>query len=422
MTPREALAFIHSVSWLGSKPGLERTRELLARMGNPQDGLRFIHVAGTNGKGSVSAMLASILTAAGYRTGLYTSPYIHHFEERMRVDGAEITPDELAEVTQEVEPHALAMVDSPTEFELVTAIAMRFFRKKNCDIVVLEVGLGGRLDSTNVIAPPLCAVIMNIGLDHTEVLGETVEAIAAEKAAIIKPGSAAVIYPQQASVMAVVSAHCAALGVPLSVAAAEDALLVSDSLEGQVLRYRGGPAMRLPLLGKHQLLNAAVALRVVETLRDRGLSIPQDAVACGLENTRWPARFELVGRNPDFVVDGGHNPQCAEAAAAGLAHYFPDRRRVLLLGVLRDKDYPRFCNILAPLADAFVTITPSNPRALEALELAEHLRRFGKPVTACESVAQGGEVAKALAGSAGMVCSIGSLYAAGAVRAIFGLS
>lgn len=324
MTPAEALEFIHSESWLGSKPGLSRTQELLHRCGDPQDRLRFVHVAGTNGKGSVCAMLASVLTAAGYKTGLYISPYIARFSERMSIDGREIPMEELAQITEMIRPHALAMEDSPTEFELVTAIAMEYFARSRCDIVVLEVGLGGRLDSTNVIAAPECAVLTNIGLDHTEILGDTVEMIAAEKAAIIKTGSTAVLYAQKASVMELARETCQSLGVPLRIADFSRLTSVSDTLDGQVFRYRSWEELNLPLLGAHQLRNAAVVLETVEALRGRGYEIPQAAVREGLAKTRWPARFEIVSRKPYFVVDGGHNPQCAESVARGLQHYFPE--------------------------------------------------------------------------------------------------
>ncbi|MDO4749576.1 MAG: folylpolyglutamate synthase/dihydrofolate synthase family protein, partial [Eubacteriales bacterium] len=359
MTPEEALDFIHSVSWLGSRPGLSRTRDLLGRLGNPQDKLQFVHVAGTNGKGSVCAMTASVLKEAGYRTGLYISPYIMRFNERMSIDGEEISHEELAEITEIVRPHALAMEDPPTEFEIVTAIAMVYYARHRCDVVVLEVGLGGRLDSTNIIAPPACAVIMNIGLDHTGILGDTVEKIAVEKAAIIKRGSgAAVSYPSEEAALAVVKKVCAEQNVALRVPDAAAVERVSDSPEGQIFRYRGGQTLRLPLLGDHQLLNAAVVLETVDALRGIGYSISDAAVAKGMENTRWPARFELVCHDPDFVVDGGHNPQCAETVAAGLARYFPDRKRVLLIGMLADKDCMRVCEILEPLVDEFFTITP----------------------------------------------------------------
>ena len=420
MTADEALRFIHEKVWQGSKPGLSRTHELLEKMGAPQKTLRFVHVAGTNGKGSVSAMLASIFRAAGYKAGLYTSPYIADFCERMQVDGVPITYGELSEITAFCAPLALSMEDRPTEFELVTAIAMEFFKRQGCDVVVLETGLGGRLDSTNVIDAPLCSVLMNIGLDHTKELGGTVEKIAAEKAGIIKPGSPAVCYELPESVRAVIAARCSETCSPLIFADFSKLSSLVDSREGQVFSYKAFSALRLPLLGRHQLKNAAVALETVAVLRRQGFALSDEAVQNGLAATQWPARFEILAEHPFFVVDGGHNPQCAETVAENLKSYFPAMRRVLLLGVLADKDYAQLADLLDPLADEYVTIAPDNPRALSAEALAEHLRRFGKPVTACKSIEDGVETALCLAGPEGMVCSVGSLYTAGRVRACFG--
>lgn len=414
------MRFIHERVWQGSKPGLARTRELLWKMGNPQERLRFVHVAGTNGKGSVSAMLASVLRAAGYTTGLYTSPYISDFSERMQIDGKSISYDELAEITAFCAPLALSMDDRPTEFELVTAIAMEFFSRHNCNAVVLETGLGGRLDSTNVIAAPLCSVIMNIGLDHMQQLGNTLEKIAAEKAGIIKPGRPAICYDLPESIRAVFAQKCGQTASPLVFADFSKLVPLSDSLAGQRFSYKSFSELQLPLLGRHQLKNAAVALETVEVLRKAGLPISDNAVHAGLSATVWPARFEILSERPFFVVDGGHNPQCAETIAENLRLYFPAMRRVLLLGVLSDKDYAGFADILDPLADAYVTIAPDNPRALPAAALAAHLRRFGKPVTACQTIEAGVKAACSLAGAGGMVCSAGSLYTAGRVRACFG--
>lgn len=416
MTPTEALSFIHQKAWQGSKPGLSRTRELLDRLGRPQDSLRFVHVAGTNGKGSVCAMLASVLKSAGYKTGLYTSPYITVFNERMSVNGAPIPDAALAALTAEIAPHALAMEDAPTEFELVTALAFQYFKTQGCDLVVLETGLGGRLDSTNVIENPLCAVITNIGLDHTRELGETLEEIAAEKAGIIKDSRPTVAYALPGSVQAVLAARCQEKAAPLITADFSRIRSISDSQEGQVFSYRDGAPLSLPLLGAHQLKNAAVALETIEVLRGEGFDIPQKAVEEGLSATFWPARFEILSRSPYFIVDGGHNPQCAETVVENLLRYFPDTRRVLLFGVLADKDYLTQAGILSEAADAFVTITPDSPRALSAEALAEALAPLGKPVFAAPNLEGGVQRAMELAGADGLVCSVGSLYTAGRVR------
>ena len=417
----EALQYIDGTLWFGSKPGLERTETLLDGLGRPQDRLKFVHIAGTNGKGSCAAMLASVLRAAGYRTGLYTSPYLFRFHERMQVNGQPIGDEALAALVEKIKPLAEAMEDHPTEFELITAAALRWFADEGCDIVVLEVGLGGRLDATNVIAAPEAAVIMNIGLDHTAVLGGTLEQIAAEKAGILKPGCEAVVYQQGESVLNVIRQKARELGAGLHVADFSQLVSEFDSLEGQSFTYKGEP-YALSLLGDHQLRNAAVVLETVEVLRRRGWVLDQGDVEHGLYAAVWPARFELVSEEPPFVVDGGHNPQCAESVCRNLLHYFPDSRRVLLVGVLADKDYPSLFEILNGAADAWVCVTPNSERALPAAELGAFLERFGKPVTVCGSIPEGVEAARELAGETGMACAVGSLYMAGAVRACFGLT
>lgn len=417
-TGQEAVEYIHSYSWLGSKPGLERTEALLNAIGNPEKELRFIHVVGTNGKGSTSAMTASMLTAAGKRTGLYTSPYLRRFHERMSVDGEEITDEELAEVTRFVGEKADGLAQHPTEFELVTCIALEFYRRRKCDIVVLEAGMGGRLDSTNAIPAPEVVVITNIGLDHTGVLGDTVEAIAAEKAAVIKPGCSVVLYRQRSSVMAVVEQVCAMQKAQLCVAGTEELELLSDTLEGQRIRW-SGMELTLPLLGEHQRHNAAVALKVMEMLGEKW-GITQEAVAAGLASACWPGRFELLCQSPRFIVDGGHNPQCAGAIAANLGRYFPNEPVTILMGVLADKDFGLVCDLVAPCAGRFVTVTPDSPRALPAEELAAYLARYGKPVSVASSVEEGVAMACAQAGECGVVCAFGSLYMTGDIRACFG--
>lgn len=421
MDYKEALDYINGSSWLGSKPGLERVGELFERLGDPQNRLRFVHVAGTNGKGSICAMLASVLKKAGYKTGLFTSPYLYSFNERMQINGSRIEDAELAQIVGQIKPAAEAMEEHPTEFEMMTAAAMLWFERKKCDIVVLEVGMGGRLDATNIIPCPECAVIANIGLDHTRILGQTAEQIAAEKAGIIKPGSRVVLYQQSMEVMRVVREICDERSAELTVTD-DDALSPEfDSLDGQVFSYKGTPCA-IPLLGRHQLKNAAAVLETVEVLRKLGWSIPDEAVEAGLYSVSWPARFEVVHDEPWFVVDGGHNPQCAAALRDSLERYFPDSRRVLLMGVLADKDYRRIVEILAPLFDAFVTVTPDSPRALDAKELAAQFAPYGKEVQACAGIGEGVRCAMDIADELeGMVCACGSLYICGEIRACFGL-
>ena len=419
MDYKEALDYIESIGHFGSKPGLSRVTELLEKLDNPQVGLKYVHVAGTNGKGSCAAMTASVLKAAGYKTGLFTSPYLYRFNERMQINGKDIEDDALAKLVERVKPLAEAMDDHPTEFEIITAAAFLWYKEEKCDVVVLEVGLGGRFDATNIIGAPEVAVIMNIGLDHTEILGDTLEKIAFEKAGIIKPGCDVVMYQQQESVMDVVRARCDEVGAALHVADFSAVKGEFDSVFGQTFSYKGEP-YALPLLGAHQLRNAAVVLEVVNALRARGWKLEQTDVEHGVYSVNWPGRFELINEEPMFIVDGGHNPQCAASVAENLAHYFPDYRRVILLGILRDKDYAELTDILDPLADEYVCITPDSPRALKAAELADHLAKYGKPVTVCDGIRDGVEAAvKAASGETDMVCAVGSLYSVGEIRACF---
>ena len=418
MDYKEALAYLNAVEFFGSKPGLERMAAMLDALGNPQDGMKFVHVAGTNGKGSCAAMTASVLKAAGYKTGLYTSPYLYRFNERMQIGGKEIEDDVLAEMVTRVKPIAEAMEDHPTVFELMTVTALLWYKEAGCDIVVLEVGLGGRFDATNVIPAPECAVIMNIGLDHTEILGDTLEQIAFEKAGILKPGTEAVLFQQTQSVTEVVQKRCDELGITLHIPDFTAIKVEFDSLYGQTFTYKG-ESYALPLLGAHQLKNAATVLEVVEVLRGRGWKLEQSDVEHGLYAVHWPGRFELLSEEPLFVVDGGHNPQCALTVRDNLLRYFPDKRRILLLGVLRDKDYPALTEILNEAADEYICITPDSHRALPAQELADFLNRYNKPVAVCDSIRDGVSLALDRSDEGSVVCAVGSLYSVGEIRACF---
>ena len=419
MDYQEALAYLNNVEFFGSKPGLERVGALLETLGSPQKGMKFVHIAGNNGKGSCAAMAASILKAAGYKTGLYTSPYLYRFNERMQINGKQIPDEKLAEIVTRLKPAAEAMEDHPTVFELMTAAALLWYREEACDIVVLEVGLGGRFDATNIIDAPEAAVIMNIGLDHTEILGDTLEQIAFEKAGIIKPGTEAVLYQQGEGVTDVVRRRCEELGVALHIADFSQIQLEFDSIYGQSFTYKGNP-YALPLLGAHQLKNAATVLELVEVLRARGWKLEQSDVEHGLYAVHWPGRFELLSEEPLFIVDGGHNPQCAQTVRDNLLRYFPDKRRILLLGVLADKDYPELTAILNEVADEYICITPLSPkRALPAKELANFLNRYNKPVAVCDTIRDGVSLALDRSDDKSVVCAVGSLYSVGEIRACF---
>ena len=339
MNVNEAIEYIHSVCWKGSMPGLGRTQELLAKMGNPEKKLKFVHIAGTNGKGSTASMTASILQQAGYRVGLYTSPYIYRFHERMQVNGVEISDEDLIAVTEYVRPFAQSMEEQPTEFELVCGIAFEYFLRQNCDIVVLEVGMGGSWDATNVIECPEVAVITNIGLDHTDVLGSTVEEIAATKAGIFKEGGNAVVYRSTPGVEKVFEDICRERNMSLRKADFDGLKLLSHGLEGQTFDCGERKALALPLLGVHQLKNAAVVLSVIDTLIDKGWQISEENIREGMRTVSWPGRFDIVGREPLFIIDGGHNPQCIEALVVNIRDYLTDKKVVALTGVLADKDY-----------------------------------------------------------------------------------
>ncbi len=416
MNANEAIAYIHSVCWKGSIPGLGRTQELLRRMGNPEKKLKFVHIAGTNGKGSTAAMTASILRKAGYRTGLYTSPYIYRFHERMQVDGQEISDEDLAAITEYVKPLADTMAESPTEFELVSCIAFEYFKRMQCDIVVLEVGMGGAMDSTNVIEVPEVAVITNIGLDHTEYLGDTLEKIAETKAGIFKEGGHAVVYRGTPGVESVFERVCAERHVSLKKADFDGLRSVSHSLDGQVFDCGARKNLFLPLLGDHQLHNAAVVLSVADTLIEEGWKISEQNIRDGLRDVRWPGRFDIMRRDPLFIIDGGHNPQCIEALVKNIQDYLPGKKLVVLTGVLADKDYVDMYQPVMPYVQQFICVTPPNPRKLDADKLAAYLESTGIPASPYAEIADGVKAAIEAAGQDGVVLCFGSLYMIGSIK------
>ncbi len=416
MTLDEALSYIHSVNWRGSVPGLSRTRELLANMGDPQKKLKFVHVAGTNGKGSTCAMLASILQRAGYRTGLYTSPYINRFHERMQVDGEPITDDELCRITEFVRPFAEAMTDVPTEFELVTCIGFEFFARRSCDIVVLECGMGGEFDSTNVIDVPECAVLCTIGMDHMQYLGNTHAAIARTKAGIFKTGGACVTYPALPEVEAIYREIAADRALSWIRADFSRMHPVSHSLQGQDFTFDGFGALHLSLLGRNQLCNCAMVLHIVEVLRQKGWTIPDRAVRKGLAEVAWPGRFELLRQSPDVIADGGHNVQCMLCLRENILDYLPGREIIAVTGVMADKEYEKMYFPVMPLIRRFITVEPPNPRALSAPALARALQDMGAEAQSAESVEAGVRTALSLAKPGDCVLAFGSLYMLGQVR------
>lgn len=415
MTYDETLEYIHSVCWKGSRPGLERITELCRRLGDPQKKLKFIHVTGTNGKGSTCAMTESILRAAGYKTGLFTSPYVKCFNERMQVGGISVSNERLAYVTSLVKPHADAMEDAPTEFELITAIAFMLFKLEGCDIVVLEAGMGGRLDSTNVIEQSVLSVITGVALEHTEYLGDTIEKIAYEKAHIIKKGCP-VVYggldaKNDGDAFKVISAHAAELDAPLYCTDYEKLTVKEATLNGTLLDYKEFKDIRISLLGLYQPQNCAKALEIIRVLRSAGYDIDDEAVRTGLLNTVWRARFERLMDEPQVFYDGSHNPDGVEMAAKTLSHYFGAQKVNILTGVMADKDYPAMVSMLAPFVAKAFTVTPSNPRSLDAQSLREVFEESGVTAEAFASIPEAVKAAIEESKKDGvpLVC-LGSLY------------
>ena len=415
MTGQEAVAYIDSFQWQRHAPGLDRIRTLLHALGDPQKGMKFVHVAGTNGKGSTCAMVASILEAAGYRVGLNTSPYLEDFRERIQINGQMISEEALGALVEEIRPAAEAMEDHPTEFELITAIALLYFRREGCDIAVLEVGLGGALDASNVIDTPEAAVLAAMGLDHTAVLGPTMADIAAAKAGIIKPGGTVVSLGGCPEADEVFRRVCREQGAHLTEA---DISRLGESritLVGTDFQLSPYGRLHLGLIGRYQLRNALLAVTAAEALREKGWAIDGDVIRAGLAAARWPGRMEVVHTEPVILLEGAHNPQGAQAAAETLRTLFQDRKIVLLLGMLADKDVAGVLSAVTPLAEAAVTVAPPSPRALSAEALRQLLPRT-LPGRACHPMEEAVRTAAAAAGPQGAVCALGSLYMVGAVR------
>ena len=453
----DPVAYINDPAWHSSCYGLERIESLLDRMGRPQDKLKFVHVAGTNGKGSTSAYISSILTQAGYKTGLFTSPYIITFEERIRVNDEMIPASDLREVTLFVREHAEAIAretgEHPTEFELMTAVALEHFARSGCDIAVLEVGLGGTLDSTNVIAAPEVCVITRIGLDHTALLGDTYEQIASQKAGIIKHGASVVSYPQddEGATRAIAAAAQAA---DCTVTMPDFAQLKVGEVNGQAMRSFDycGKAYQTSLLGSYQPCNAAMAIECALRLRERGWKISDDDIERGIARARWQGRFEIVETGesgfgdsgdiaeqdgeikseggcrkagPAILVDGGHNPQGAQVLADSLRDLFPNKKILFVMSVLADKDYQSMIENVIDIADGFICVTPPNPRALQASELARAVEKaayarqieLGCGVSAAESFERAFSDARAVSADGDVICAFGSLYSIADIKA-----
>lgn len=422
MNYNEALAYIEGTLKFGSILGLERIGKLLDLLGSPEKKLKFVHVAGTNGKGSTVAFLSSILIEAGYRVGMYTSPGLHRFNDRIRVNNQDIEDDRLAEITGIVKEKIDLMIseklESPTEFEIVTAIAFLYYLEKNCDIVVLEVGLGGRLDSTNIIPAPLVSIITTIDYDHMDILGNTLAEIAREKAGILKQGTELVLYPQQSEADSVIMKTADELEIKVHRVSFEDIELLDHNEYKQSFR-KEGEVYTISILGEHQVKNAATAMEAVKVLSKKGFIIRDTPLKNGLNNARWPGRFEILSHKPLYVADGAHNLQGVEVLALNLRNYFAGKRVIFIMGVLRDKKYEEMVKKVLPLSDFFIAVTPDNLRALKAEELMDVIVKNGGECIVADSVSGAIKLALDKADDDHVICSFGSLYYISEVREAF---
>lgn len=413
MNYQESWKYIEDSQKYGSVLGLDNMRELMGRLGNPQDKLKIIHVAGTNGKGSVIAYLYTVLREAGYRVGRYISPALYSYRERMEVSGEAVSREDFAiclsrtaqaisQMTEEGLPH-------PTPFEIETAVAFLFFEMKKCELVLLEVGMGGSLDATNIIKTPVLSVLASISIDHIGFLGNTLGEIAKTKAGIIKKGCPMITIHQKAEAENAIKDVCGICGVPFREADGNQALVIEESPEGQSFRYEG-EEYRISLGGVYQKENAVLAIETLKMLSEIGFPTIEEQRKEGLFRTRWNGRFTVLSREPLFIVDGAHNPAAAEKMASSIRHYFDGKKIYFIIGMFRDKDYREVLSKTCPYAEKIFTIeAPDNPRALPAEELALAAREFHRDVQAMKSVEEAVETAYSLAGEEDVILAFGSL-------------
>ena len=423
MKYEEALEYMESLNRYGIVPGLGNITELCRRLGNPQEELKFVHIAGTNGKGSVLAYVSTILKCAGYRVGRYISPTIFDYRERFQIGERKITKMDLCQGVDVLKGICDAMAEEgnphPTPFEVETALAFWYFRKMKCDIVVLETGMGGREDATNVITTALASVFASISMDHMKFLGDTLEAIAGEKAGILKDGCPGVTMRQQPAAMKVLEEAAAQKGCPLTVADGGRAKRIRYGLERQRFDYGGWKDLEITLAGKWQIDNAVLAVETVKVLETEGYPVSEAALRRGLKEAKWPGRFTVLGKKPLFVADGAHNEDAARKLAESIEFYFTNKRIVYIMGMLKDKDYEKIIGLTHSCADQIITVTPpENPRAMRAYDLARKVSEVHSRVTAVDSLEEAVEMSYLLAGKDDVILAFGSLSYLGRLMSI----
>lgn len=416
----EALEYIHSIKKYNTKPGLRRIENLLRELGNPEKKMDYVHVAGTNGKGSATAMSASVLEAAGYRTGSFISPFLERFNERMQVSGEPIPDDALVSLTERVKSAADRMTSRglthPTEFEFLTAMAFEYWAESGCDFVSLEVGMGGRLDATNVVSSPAVTIIGPISFDHTHLLGNTLTEIAYEKAGVIKSGGRVVCYVEQADeARRVIESVCRERGAEFISPDASKIEYISESLGSNRFRY-DGLEVNLPLTGRHQVKNAAGVIEAMRILRRCGYHITDEDIVRGLEQTKWVGRLETVRRDPLTIIDAAHNPDAVRVLSESIDTLMKGRRIVAVMGMLADKDYRCCIPEIAKRADAFVACTPTSGRALDAEDAASVAREHCRLVEVVPDIGAAVERGLELTGRDDILLICGSLYVIGAAK------
>lgn len=426
MTYQEAVEHINSLLVFGSKPGLERVAELIERMGSPDKKLKFVHIAGTNGKGSTCALLSNTLTKAGYKTGMFISPYVIEFRERFQIDGNMIPEEELISLVEKIYPIVEEMKKEDkiiTEFEFVFAIALQWYYEQKCDIVVLETGLGGRFDATNIIDTPLVSVITSISLDHTAILGDTYQKIAFEKCGIIKPNGTTVAYgEQQDGVMDIIGNTAREYDNEFYIADINSIKKINSSVDGSEFIFNCNMCndiyLKIRFIGEHQLKNSAVALYTLMALRQQGFNISDKAIQTGFATAFFPARLEVMKKQPVVLLDGAHNPGGAEALAKAIKSNLGNKKKIAVVGMLADKDIKTSLSTLIPLFDETITVSPHNERALSAENLSKIVSEYCSVVTAVEDYKDAYNLALSHTDENGAVIIFGSLYMAGDMRKI----